>query len=166
MRLNKLYHRLNYAVEIIDKVGLIVVLICLLGIIGLQLGEIFLRTFLKKSFFGVYELTTLLGNWVYFIGICSVYKRSKDIEMEYFYNFLTLKGKKVLSLITTIGIFYFLIIITYYGYKLLLLQSKYTTHGLNIPNHLFSLPVFIGTILLLIIFLKKFIGLYINVEKP
>jgi TRAP-type C4-dicarboxylate transport system permease small subunit len=106
----------------------------------------------------------LLGNWVYFIGAALVYKRRRDIEIEYFYNFLGRKAKKVFDIGINALSFYFLVVVLYYGFRLLSVQSLHSTHGLNIPNHYFSMPLVIGTVSILFILLRQFLEIFIDKE--
>jgi TRAP-type C4-dicarboxylate transport system permease small subunit len=128
--------------------------------------EIFSRYVLNHSLFFVYEITLLLANWLYFLGFCLVFRRDEDIEIEFFTNMLPKKIQLYLAIACQIAISYFLLILSYYGFKILALQSKHSTEGLNIPNHLFSMPVVIGACILLLISIRKFMAIILNVATP
>jgi len=160
-----LYHHLENTVNVIDKVVLVFVVIALAVIVIINSMEIFSRFVLNKSFFWVYEISLLLGNWMYFIGISLVYKRKQDIQMSYFFDFFSPKVKKIWTFMIDGAIFYFFIILLPQSFRLLLIQSRYSTPGLSIPNHYFSLPLFIGTISVILIIIQQFLGKWFHLGK-
>ena len=137
----------------------------MLTIVTMGAMEIFTRYILNKSLFFVHEITILLANWMYFLGFCLVFNRNRDIDIEFFVRKLTQTNRKVLSLITNTAVLYFLMILSYFAFKLLLLQSKHTTEGLGIPNHYFSMPIFISTLSIIIINIKNILAIYLDMEE-
>ena len=156
-----LYRRLSLIVKRIDQVELVFTAACMVGIVFINGAEIFSRYFLNTSLFFVYEITLLLANWMYFIGFCLIFNRSKDIEIEFFINFFNIKKQKYISILTKIFIYIFLIMLSYYAFQLMIIQSHHSTEGLNIPNHFFSMPIFIGTISMLLSLIRDTIDLAI-----
>jgi TRAP-type C4-dicarboxylate transport system permease small subunit len=101
---------------------------------------------------------------MYFIGAALVYKRRRDIEILTFYVLLGKSTKKAVSIITNAASFYFLVVLVYFAFKLLLIQSKYSTEGLGIPTHYFSMPLFVGALSMLLILLEEIIRINLEIE--
>ncbi len=128
-------------------------------------AEIFSRYALNQSLFFVYEITILLANWMYFVGFCLVFNRDRDIEIEFFMNLFPASVKRLMHLITQAAIIYFLMILGYYTFDLLIIQSRHSTEGLNIPNHYFSMPIFVSTASIIIASIKKILTIYLTGER-
>jgi TRAP-type C4-dicarboxylate transport system permease small subunit len=156
------HRRLSLIVMRIDQVEMIFTAVCMVAIILINGAEIFSRYVLDVSLFFVYEITLLLANWMYFIGFCLVFNRSKDIEIEFFMNLLSYRKQWYFLLLTKIIVFSFLMLLGYYAFQLMLIQSRHSTEGLNIPNHLFSMPIFIGTISMLLSLTRDTIGMAVG----
>ena len=164
-KLTRIYNLLNRCVFWIDRIELVLTFSCMLTIVVLGAMEICARYLFNTSLFFVYEITILLANWMYFLGFCLVFKRNRDIEIEFFFSKINQKTRRILTLLTNGAVFYFLAMLTYYSFKLLLIQSIHSTEGLGIPNHYFSLPIFIGTLSIIIICLKNLLATYLDLEE-
>lgn len=160
-----IYARLSQAIERIDKVILILTSLLLVVIVTIGAMEIFSRYVLDQSLFFVFEVTVLLANYMYFLGFALVVKRRGDIQLEYFVNFLGARAKKILSYIATISAFFFYFVLLYHGSKLLIIQSRHSSEGLNIPNHYFSLPLIVGALVLVLIGVQRIIEIYLETEE-
>jgi TRAP-type C4-dicarboxylate transport system permease small subunit len=165
VKLNRIYDFLESLVNWTDRIELVLTFACMMAIVMMGSMEIFARYVLNTSLFFVYEITILLANWMYFLGFCLVFKRNRDIEIEFFFNKMNPKVRRMVTLLTNCAIFYFLAILTYYTFKLLIIQSKHSTEGLGIPNHYFSLPIFIGTLSIITICVKNLLAIYLDLEK-
>jgi len=161
----RLHNALNSIIGVIDKILIVTTLICLSVIVIIGGLEIFFRYVLDHSLFFVYEITMLLANWLYFLGFCLVFRRNEDIEIEFFTNMLPAKARKYLAVVCQIAVSYFLIILSYYGLQILILQSKHSTEGLNIPTHFFSMPVVIGAVILLMISVRKLLAILLDIDR-
>ncbi len=157
--LTGLHRRLALIVKRIDQVELVFTAACMVTIVLINGAEIFSRYILDISLFFVYEITILLANWMYFIGFCLVFDRSRDIEIEFFMKFLPYKWQRYIERITKGAIFLFLMMLGYYAFQLMVIQSRHSTEGLNIPNHFFSMPVFIGTISMMLSLIRDMMDL-------
>lgn len=164
-KLTSIHDHLERIVDWVDRAEVILTFSCMVAIVTMGAMEIFSRYVLDKSLFFVYELTILLANWMYFLGFSLVFKRNRDIEIEFFVKRLPLRVRKTFSIVTSGAIFYFLMILAYYTFKLLVIQSRHSTEGLGIPNHYFSLPIFIGTLSILLICLNKFLAVGLHREE-
>lgn len=166
MNLLKCHTKLQRIIHWIDRCELGLTFVLMVLIILINALEIFSRYALDSSFFWVHEITILMANWMYFIGACLVYHRRRDIEIESFTKLFSKLLNKVLSVIVNCAIFVFLLILAHHTYNLVIVQSRYTTHGLGIPNHIFTLPLLIGTISIMLIVLNRILGIYLDLENP
>lgn len=165
VKLTGIHDFLESVVNWIDRIELVLTFSCMMAIVTMGAMEIFARYVLNTSLFFVYEITILLANWMYFFGFCLVFKRNRDIEIEFFFNKMNPKTRRMLTLLTSGAVFYFLAILTYYAFKLLMIQSMHSTEGLGIPNHYFSLPIFIGTLSVITICVKNLLATYLDLEE-
>ena len=159
------YGRLKGAVDFIDQAEVVLVVGSLLVIIAINSMEIFSRFVLNKSFFWVYEITILAANVMYFLGASLVYKRKQDVQMEYFLKFFSIPIQKKWDFVIDAACFYFFVILLYHGIRLLGIQSRHVSQGLNIPNHYFSLPLVIGTISMILIMAQQLLEKVLNIEE-
>lgn len=158
-------HRLGQLVWLIDKVEEFVTSGLLVYIVVINGMEIVTRLFFNSSLFFVYENNLLLANWVYFIGICLVYNRRRDIVIEFFYDFLSRRNQRILMIVIQIVIVVVLSVIAYYGYQLILVQSRFRTQGLGIPNHYFTLPVIIGAVSMILIVVNQCLDTWLGRDE-
>lgn len=165
VKLTRIHDFLVNLVNWVDRIELVLTCACMISIITMGASEIFARYVLNTSLFFVYEITILLANWMYFLGFCLVFKRNRDIEIEFFIKRMNPKTRRMLALLTNGAIFYFLAILIYHSFKLLMIQSRHTTEGLGIPNHYFSLPIFIGTLSIITICVKNLLAAYLDLEE-
>jgi TRAP-type C4-dicarboxylate transport system permease small subunit len=163
--LTGIHNFLESLVNWIDRIELVLTFACMMAIVTLGAMEIFARYVLNTSLFFVYEITILLANWMYFLGFCLVFKRNRDIEIEFFFNRMNPKLRRMLTLLTNGAVFYFLAMLIYYTFKLLMIQSRHSTEGLGIPNHYFSLPIFIGTLSIITICVKNLLAIHLDLEE-
>jgi TRAP-type C4-dicarboxylate transport system permease small subunit len=161
----RIHTYLSRVTERIDQMLIWLTSAVLVVIVTIGAMEIFSRYVLDRSQFFIFEVTVLLANYMYFFGFCLVAKRKGDIELEYFVKFLSERSRKILSYMTSILSFYFYYVLIYYGWKLLIIQSRHSSEGLNIPNHYFSLPLVIGAIVLTLIGVQRIMEIYLGTEK-
>lgn len=122
----------------------------LFGIMAINAAEILTRFLLNDSLTWVYEINQLMANWLYFLGICLVYHRGKDITVDFFFDRLRPTRRRWALLAIHIAVVAVLAVVAWNGALLLELQSRSSTMGLGIPNHWFSMPVFIGSLVIIL----------------
>jgi TRAP-type C4-dicarboxylate transport system permease small subunit len=157
-------HRLGQVVTWVDHLEEALTSILLVAILVINGMEIFTRAVLASSLFWVYEVNLLLANWIYFLGICLVYYRGRDITVEFLFNRLSARTRRLYAIALNAVMIAIVAVIIFYGYRLLLVQSRTTTLGVKIPNHLFSLPVVLGAASMILIFVKQSLTLWLEGE--
>lgn len=137
--------RVNYLLDLVIE-GMTSVLLA--GIVAINAAEILARLFLDYSLTWVYEINLLLANWLYFLGICLVYYRGRDIAVEFFFERLSAAHQRMGLLVVhsvVIGVFG---VLAWVSVPLLELQAQSSSMGLGIPNQWFSMPVFVGAVVM------------------
>ena len=160
--LERLNRRLHGVVHAIDRVEEIVTSTLLVIVIVINGMEIFCHSVLNQSLHWVYEINLLLGNWIYFLGICLVYYKKKDIVLEIVDRFVSKEFMKIYLISINAIIVVILFIIIYYGWLLLLIQAKTKSMDLGIPNFYFSMPVVIGSVSIILIVVKQSLDLWLE----
>ena len=145
-----LYDRLRRLTNVLDALVEAITSGLLAALIMLTVAEIVGRNFFSYSLFWAFEINQLLGNWMYFLGIGLIYHRAQDITLDLFFERLRpetrrygLLGIHILSLVV-------LSVLAYESVLLVDIQSERRTTGLGIRNHLYSLPILIGVLIMML----------------
>ena len=156
-RLDRGLERVVRAIDRVEEVATSVILVIVIVINGM---EIFSHSVLNQSLHWVYEINLLLGNWIYFLGICLVYYNKKDIVLEIVDRFISEETLKIYLIFINAIIVVILSLIIYYGWLLLFIQAKTKSMDLGIPNFYFSMPVVIGSVSIILIVVKQSFDLW------
>lgn len=154
--------RLGVVVHWIDRAEEALTSLLLVAVVLINGLEIVSRTLLGGSLSWVYEVNLLLGNWIYFLGICLVYYRQRDITVEFLFERLGPGTKRLYLIALNLVMVAVLAVIIFYGYRLVLVQSRTATLGVHIPNHLYSLPVVLGAGSMILILIKQSFELWLG----
>ena len=153
--LEYLNRRLDLLIEITTS-------LLLVGIVGINSAEIFTRLFFDDSLTWVFEMNLLFANWLYFLGICLVYFRGKDIVINFFFDKMSKSVQRfglVAIQLLVISTFAFLV---WFSVPLIQMQSETTTQGLHLPNHWFSFPILIGSVVMIFYVVSDIIKIYFD----
>lgn len=132
-------------VKVID-LSTCLMLAAIVAIGGLELCA---RNIFNHSFVWAHEVTILLANWVYFLGICIVYERRGDVTVGVVAAILkNSRLRRFWSALCEVVSAVVFATIAWYGWELLKLQAPFHTTGLRIPNPAFSAPAVIGAAVL------------------
>lgn len=130
----------------------------LAAIIAINALELAGRNLFNHSFVWVHEVAMLLANWVYFLGICTVYRRKGDVVVVFLTDRLPPGPRRAWTAACHLASAVFFAVVAVYGWELLKLQAPFRTTGLGIPNPAFSAPVAIGGVVLALITLRDAIA--------
>lgn len=130
--------------------------VCLMLAIIVMIGgvELVARNLFNHSFVWAHEVTMLLGNWVYFLGICIVYDHRGDVTMSAFTRLLRGRARTVWAVTVHLASAFLFAVIAWYGWELIKLQAPFRSTGLGVPNPAFSAPVAIGAVVLVLLCLR------------
>lgn len=160
--LERLDRRLAALVRAIDGLEELITSCLLVIVVVINGMEIFSHSVLNHSLHWVYEINLLCANWIYFLGICLIYYKKKDIVLEIVDRRLRKELMNIYLIVINIIIGAILIIIAYYGWLLLFIQAKTKTMDLGIPNFYFSLPVVIGSVSIILIIARQSLDLWLE----
>jgi len=135
----------------------------LVGLIGLTAAEIIGRNLFDYSLFWAFEINQLLGNWMYFLGIGLIYHRAQDITLEFLFERLPPLLRRHGLLVIHVVSLVVLAILLAESIRLVEIQSERRTTGLGIRNHLYSLPILIGTAIMMLCVLRQCLAVVLRV---
>ncbi len=161
------FHRgLGRALAAID--GLVAALTCALlaFVVGANAWEIALRALANQSLHWLYEVNLLLANWIYFLGICLVYWRKRDIAIDFLVERLPAGPRRIYQSVINVVVIGVLAVIAWYGSALMRLQVPDFTMGVGIWNPLFTLPVVLGAVLMALAMLHHTLALWLSDRRP
>ncbi len=138
----------------------LVILVSLNGI------EVVSRTYFDYSLFWAFEIYQLLGNWMYFLGITLVYHRAEDITLDYFFERMEARQRERAQLVIHMVAAATLLVLAWYGAKLLGLQSETRSTGLGIPNHYYSMPILLSAVVMTFGIVRQWLAVLLDVDDP
>ena len=160
--LGRLGAALGRVVVVADRVVEIVTSLLLAFVIVINGMEIFSHSLFNYSLHWVYEINLLMANWIYYLGICMVYFKKKDIVLKLVDPWIPDSRMHVYLIAINIITMLVLSVIIYYGWVLLFVQAKTRTLGLGIPDFYFSLPVVVGSVLIILITIHQSLDLWLG----
>jgi len=155
----------DISLEWIEKVVKVVIGIVLAAMIVVNVMEVISRYIGGGSIFWVHELTLLLVSWLTFLGIGVVYRQKTDAAVEIFVNLFRGKVKKAVLLVVTPIVVGFLVIFIWRAFLYLSFQ-EYPTPALGIPTRLFSIPVIVGLVLIILCLVRDMFVRPQDLESP
>jgi len=136
-------HALNQCCRLITA-------LLLAGIVCSNAAEVVLRTAFATTLDWIFEVNLLCATWIYFLGVCQVYYKRGDIAVDVLARFLPPGARVAWSwavdalCVITFGV------IGWYGVLLMQLQWPFRTPGVRLPSALYSAPVVIGAIVMIV----------------
>lgn len=144
---SKIYNYLRKISDMLEKLLIWTTKVLFIGLIGINIVQIFLRTVCNFSFMWVQELSALLITGVVFLGGCVVVRRKKDPSLVFFINkYFSEKNKKIIRIAFNFLIIFFLVILLIYSVKFLTIRVLESPLYLPITMVWFSIPVIIFAI--------------------
>ena len=129
----------------------VVTMACLAIVVAINGVELVARNFANHSFVWAHEINLLLANWMYFLGICLVYRRGGDVVVGFIFDHLPPRARRAWTIACHVISAAVFALIAVEGRVLIELQWPFRSTGLGIPNAAFSAPVAIGGALLVVI---------------
>lgn len=123
--------------------------VCAITIILLITFHIAMR-YIGQSRRWTEEAARLLTIWGTFFAIPLFIRERRLLKIDFFINLLPLKVKTFIHLLTDCCIGVFSLYLIYYGYRTVLFQWTHTSPGLTWPMSIFSLPIALFSILIII----------------
>lgn len=124
-------------------------------IVLINILEIVSRTFFHSSFAWIYETNLLLAAWTYFLGIIPVYARNGDVSVVALKQLLPGGAQVVFGrAIHVVGIATFAVT-AWFAWELIELQLPFRTPGSGLPTAVFTAPLLLGLLGLIVVLLNK-----------
>lgn len=120
-------------------------------VIVLNASEMALRLFAGTSLAWLYEVNQLLANWIYFGGIIVVYHRGGDIVVRYVRDRLPARMEVPVSVLIDLAGAVAMLLMAWSSVRLMGLQWHVTTAGAGIPNALYTAPLAVSSVAILLI---------------
>ncbi len=133
-------HKLNdIVIKIVTAISLSLLSLLTIGTMG---GVIF-RYVLKSPVVWLYEAVVLIFAWAVFSGVVLAYSKKEHIHLTFVMNALSAKGKAVLALVIDIINCAFILMVIFYGFKLVKSTSMQTYNTIPVSLGWFyaSFPV-------------------------
>ncbi|MBV9860427.1 MAG: TRAP transporter small permease subunit [Alphaproteobacteria bacterium] len=138
----------------------------LAAIVLANAAEIVSRGVFSHSILWLYESNLLIANWLYFLGMCLVYARHKDITLDFILYLVRGRARPLyLIAVNLVGIGTFAVI-GWYGVVLMRLQLPFRTTGYGIPNALFTLPLVLACGFIGLIIVKQSLDIWHSGDLP
>jgi TRAP-type C4-dicarboxylate transport system permease small subunit len=135
-------------------------------VVAANAWEIALRAIANQSLHWLYEVNLLLANWIYFLGICLIYWRQRDIAIDFLVDQLPAGPRRVYQSLINLLVIGVLAVIAWYGTELMRLQAPDYSMGVGIWNPLFTLPVVLGAVLMALAVLYHTLSLWLSDRRP
>ena len=133
-------HKVNeLVIKAVTALCLILLSILTIGTMG---GVIF-RYVLKSPVVWLYEFIVLIFAWTVFSGVVLAYSKQENIHLTFVMNALSQKGKKILALIIDLINMIFLVMVVFFGFKLVkgTAMQTYNTIPVSLGWFYASFPV-------------------------
>lgn len=133
----------------------VVTALLLTGIVGSNAAEIVLRSAFNYSLTWIFEVNLLLATWLYFIGMCQVYHHGGDIAVDVLARRLPPALRRVWALVIDVIGVCTLLVIGWYGVRLLGVQWPIRTPGVGVPTGAYTVPVVLGALIMIVHILAR-----------
>jgi TRAP-type C4-dicarboxylate transport system permease small subunit len=134
----------------IEKVQLVLCVFCVAGVAVIMFSEVFLRNFMGINLQWALELSALLMVWTCFIGSSVIYRRKGHIGIEALVRLFPLPLQVVVNSLIYLLIAIGFVILVIQAASLMVVQYGQEMVSLGIPRSALSLPIVIGTALMLL----------------
>ncbi len=152
--------RFRQVVKLLAKVELVTAMVCFAVTIILNFIEIVQRNLFSDSFPWIQELSLILICWIVYMGAAYVYETQSLINVDFLYTKARGKVKTAWTLVTDLLMFAVMVIITIYGWSFFKTQNASHTFALNAPRGLYTLPLVISSVSMMLSMVGKVYGLF------
>jgi TRAP-type C4-dicarboxylate transport system permease small subunit len=116
----------------------------------LNFVEISRRFLFAKSFVWVQEISLIMLCWLVYIGVAYIYGASSLLNVDFLYE----KSRGLVRLVWNISTHFLvlcvLILLAVFGWKFAIVQSAARTYALHLPNSLYSLPLVLSSVFMML----------------
>lgn len=120
--------------------------------------EVVSRNLFSKSFIWSQELIVVFLVWEVFMAGAYIYNTGNLISVDFLYEHMTPRGKAVLDVLIDLVTCVVLAVIIYFGWQYQVVQGKFLTNALRIPNNIHSIPLIICGVSMLLRLIQKYLS--------
>jgi TRAP-type C4-dicarboxylate transport system permease small subunit len=148
-----------------EKFCRITAVLCLGAMFLINVLNIASRAFFNYSFVWVFPLTLFLFIWMTFFGAFVIYRRKKEITVDFIYGLLPEMGRVWVTIICNILMMALLVLLLWTAPRLIRSQSS-PIQVLQIPRYLQVIPLYLFSVATFLNFLKDTVILIRKRKAP
>ena len=118
--------------------------------------EVVSRNLFHHSFLWAQEVIVVFLVWEVFLAAAYIYSTGKLISVDFLYIHLKPGAKIVADVITDLITLVVLYVTIYYGWQYQLVQGKFLTNALHLPNNIHSIPLVFCSASMLLSMIEKY----------
>lgn len=124
-------------------------------VVAIGVVEIVARYLFRHSFTWIHDVTILLAVWMIFLGFTAVAHHGRDIVVTFAVDRLPARARALAQVVAALGAVAFAGVVTGAGYNLVRVQSGDISHMAHIPIVLYTWPLIICAVTLLLVWLAE-----------
>jgi TRAP-type C4-dicarboxylate transport system permease small subunit len=136
----------------------VIAVLCLVVMFATNIFNIILRALFNYSFIWIFPLTIFLFMWMTFFGAYVIYRRKREITVDFIYNMLPEAGRKWITFVSNILIIGLMLLLLIHAPRLIHAQMS-PMQVLKIPRYFQAVPLFLFCIVLSLDFLYETVKL-------
>jgi TRAP-type C4-dicarboxylate transport system permease small subunit len=148
---------LDRALTAIERLFMVLANLLLALMLVLNLGNIGSRALFGHSFVWIFPWTLALFVWMTFLAFFVIYRRGKDLTIEYFVNLLGDSGRKWARVFADVVIIAVLVVLLSQT-ELIIRAQQSQIELVNLPRYTLALPLFLSSFLLVLSFLADIVA--------
>jgi TRAP-type C4-dicarboxylate transport system permease small subunit len=141
-----------------ERICKVIAVLCLGIMFTTNIFNILLRALFNYSFVWIFPLTIFLFMWMTFFGAYVIYRRKREITVDFIYNLLPESSRKVITLVSNFLIMGLMVLILVHAPRLIYAQMG-PLQVLRVPRYFQAVPLFLFCAVLFFDFLNETIKL-------
>ncbi len=138
---------IDRALGLIDRVFLTLASLMLVAMLAGNTANIAIRNLLGTSLPFIFSWTVLLFVWMCFLGFYVMYRRGRDIRVEFFIDRLGPRGQRAAEFLAHLAVLAVTTTIAIEGPGVLALQVGPISEDIEIERYVLSVPLFVSVAL-------------------
>ena len=157
-----LYNRvIDSIIKILDEL----IAFFVAAVIAITILSVFMRYVVNKPFAWSEEICLMGFAWFTFMGAGSAIRKRSVVSLDFFYELMSLKWKKIVKIFTTIICVLAYGFIIHYGFKILNIVKTTYTAALKIPYTFLYIVIPVGGIFSMMALVANLFDVLMNQDK-
>ena len=149
---------LNKVVSVFTKIEGMISLAAIGIMFLIGAAEVLYRNLFGQSIYWQQEIIVILLVWEVFMGAAYIFGTSELISVDVLYGLFRGRGKAALDIFINVAVLIVLIVILRYGWTYMLMQASLTTTALRITQSIYTIPMLISALSMLLEIIRRFIA--------